>query len=857
MLHLEKWSDLPLRTKGLIVIAFPAAATVLIACASYILGARVATAEESVNRSLAVSREIERVKGSSAEAGSLWAAFVMTGDPSFEQPARDRLAAFDAAGERLSRLTSDSPLQNLRALQIISIEHARRESRLAAKARFPANTPRPEQAAAAWHGAESSHQELDTLAGAMENTEDGILKTRSRQVGRLRAQLRGITGVCGVLGVAGGLLISLLFAAGITHRVGALQANVAKLATGRPMAPLPGGRDEIGTLSAGVARAAELLRQKTAALENALHGIAQADASGRYLSFNRAFAELAGLSADSQPSSVTATVQPEDRAKVASALQLMRVNGRAETEARILNPGGTVDVEMTFLPVSQDPAAGYYVFLRDIRLHKETEAALRGAKDAAISSNRAKTEFLAKISHDIRTPLNSVLGAADLLSQTPLNPAQTEYVRMFQRNCRRLVALINDFLDFSRIEAGAVRVERVPFRIRETVEDALATFRETALEKHIELTRETAPEVPDWVWGDPARVQQVLVNLLSNALKFTTAGKVETLVLVESSPLGAHLRFQVRDTGPGIDPEDQARIFAPFEQLPNQSSHSLRGTGLGLTICRELVELMAGEIGVTSRQGEGSTFHFSLPLERAPAPAFVAGRVPAVSNQHPQSGQMLRILVAEDNEDNRLLLAHYLRGERLDVSFAASGQEAVDAVCPGGHFDLVLMDIDMPGLDGHGATRCIKDWEASSGSGPTPIVALSAHAMREAVRASLDSGCVAHVAKPVDQATLIDVIHRYARHTVKSEPLNAEIAALVPQYLASKTKQMEEVRACLAAKDFKPIQRFGHNLKGTGRGYGFPPVEAIGSELEKAAARADEVGIAEQLEALHHFLTTA
>jgi signal transduction histidine kinase len=283
-------------------------------------------------------------------------------------------------------------------------------------------------------------------------------------------------------------------------------------------------------------------------------------------------------------------------------------------------PGGRgADVGITLLSTAEDAASGadatFYVFLRDIWAGKRDDAVLLRAKEAAEASNRAKTEFLAKISHDIRTPLNAILGSADLLSQTPLNFEQSEYVSMFQRNCRRLIALINDFLDFSRIEAGAVRVERLPFNIREIVQDAVATFREPAARKALALAVKIDPATPGSALGDPLRIHQILVNLLSNAVKFTQAGSVgvSVKVLIESR-FGDKLRFEVSDSGPGIRLEDQDKIFAHFVQLPTPSNGQ-RGTGLGLTICRDLVELMQGEIGVVSQEGRGSTFYFNLPLE--------------------------------------------------------------------------------------------------------------------------------------------------------------------------------------------------------------------------------------------------
>jgi CheY-like chemotaxis protein/HPt (histidine-containing phosphotransfer) domain-containing protein/anti-sigma regulatory factor (Ser/Thr protein kinase) len=407
-------------------------------------------------------------------------------------------------------------------------------------------------------------------------------------------------------------------------------------------------------------------------------------------------------------------------------------------------------------------------------------------------------------------------------------------------------------------------VERVPLRIRETVDDAVKTFGEAASRKGVALGVEIDPAAPVWTLGDPLRIQQVLVNLLSNALKFTMTGRVDVKVKVARTTGAAEqLRFEVSDTGPGIRLEDQDRVFSQFVQLDNQldnQSEGQRGAGLGLTICRHLVELMGGEIGVVSREGSGSAFHFSLPLEAVePVPSDTGG-AEAPAPVHLADGESIRILLSEDTEDNRLLMEHYLRDEPVQLRIAVNGQEALDAIQEGEQFDLILMDINMPVMDGYTATRLIRAWQHAKGSS-TPIVALSADAMREAVSASLEAGCVAHVAKPVDRETLLKTIRRFAaRRAANPElgraiPVSDEVMALVPQYLASKEGQIEEARAALVSRDFGPIRRFGHNLKGTGRGYGFPPIEELGKEIERAAAQANASRIAEQLDALHRFVT--
>jgi CheY-like chemotaxis protein len=265
------------------------------------------------------------------------------------------------------------------------------------------------------------------------------------------------------------------------------------------------------------------------------------------------------------------------------------------------------------------------------------------------------------------------------------------------------------------------------------------------------------------------------------------------------------------------------------------------------------------------------------PVEAVDPVVAVDPGAPETATAQPPNRETIRVLLAEDTEDNRLLLEHYLRDEPVKLFVALNGQEALDAVQKGQRFDLILMDIDMPVMDGYTATKRIRAWQQAQGmskAAATPIVAVSADAMREAVRASLEAGCVAHVPKPIDRETLLNTIRHYAlapgvpsvpnSPSVPSSPsvslprtipISEQVKALVPQYLASKEKQIEEARAALDSRDFGPIRRFGHNLKGTGRGYGFPPIEEMGREIERAAAEGDPNRIGEQLDALHRFVS--
>ena len=854
---LRIWSDLSLRTKGLIVVAVPAAAAVGIACASYIVESRGAAADHAADQEMQIIETSRVLKSTETEASAHIRAYFITADDSFRAEVRRDAARFDNALESLANLVAHSPRQTQEVLRIGALHHARVDEISRAVARFRSASLSKEQLRASTDINETRRLDMVGFLDAMEAEERGLREASRQQAVRLRTQLRAVTLIFGLLGFVGGAVTSLLFAAGITRRIEKLHRNVARLTAGQPLDLLPEGRDEIGALGEGIAVAAEMLAHRAAALENALHGIAQADASGHYVSFNKAFGELLGLDGDSGPATIVESVHPEDWWRVAGALERMRLNGRAETEARMVRVGGgSVNAGVTLLPVPETRGSGCYIFLRDITRQKEVERALVRARNAALAASEMKLEFLAKISHDIRTPLNAILGAADLLSHTPLDAHQSEYVGLFQRNCRRLVTLINDFLDFSRIEAGMVKVENVPFRVRETADEAVAIFRDSAFRKGVRIYASVAPGVPEWELGDPARVQQILINLLSNALKFTDAGHVGLEVKTD----GGRLRFEVSDTGAGIRPEDRDRIFAAFTQLPNQNPGAGRGSGLGLTICKELLDLMGGEIGVISELGRGSTFYFSLPLQTAdqdPAGPNRAIEPPAL--QWPKGREPARILIAEDTDDNRLLLAAYLRDVPVEIRFAANGRQAVDAVRRGEDFDLILMDIDMPEMDGYQAAAAIRDWHRAHGAVAAPIVALSADAMREAVHASLEAGCVAHVAKPVDRNTLLGAILRHARSTARNRPMPAALpadeAALVSGYLATKPAQIQQARDCVAIGDFEPIRRFGHNLKGTGSGYGLPRIGEIGSAIEKAAVECDAGRIAGQLEALSQMVS--
>jgi signal transduction histidine kinase/ActR/RegA family two-component response regulator len=369
-------------------------------------------------------------------------------------------------------------------------------------------------------------------------------------------------------------------------------------------------------------------------------------------------------------------------------------------------------------------------------------AALLEAKDEALAASRVKSEFLANMSHEIRTPLNAILGMSSLLLETPVTAKQKEYLEIVQTSGDALLALITDILDFSKMESGMVEVERTPFRLASVIEQSLEIVGPLAARQGIALRYTIADWTPEALVGDPARTRQVLVNLLSNAVKFTLAGEVHIALssrTLEDGRIEAH--FAVADTGIGISQEDQGRLFVAFQQLDGSLTRTHGGTGLGLAISKRLTELMGGAIWVESTLGKGSTFHFTIVGEAAPAPRRPAtAGAASLARRHP-----LHILLAEDDPVNQqvtlALLAHL--GYRADL--AITGRDVLDAL-ESQSYDVILMDLQMPELDGLETTRRIRQLPAAR---QPRILALTAHAMAGDRERCLAAGMNGFLSKPL------------------------------------------------------------------------------------------------------------
>ncbi len=558
--------------------------------------------------------------------------------------------------------------------------------------------------------------------------------------------------------------------------------------------------------------------------------------SGRFDQVNPAMSAITGFSGEELLAMEWSDlVHPEFRSLVqvrnAARQQGETVPNRHQIKI-IARDGGERWVDLTAGSITLDGTPAIVGTVFDITLHKEAEALLTSAKHEADAANQAKSTFLATMSHEIRTPLHILLGAADLLHSSKLNPQQQRYSELISSSGKNLCALIDDLLDISRIEAGRMELHLAPFSLEGIVEQLGELFRAQAEGKGIMYTCKSLPGTPPVVIGDRQRILQVLINLVGNALKFTTTGEVSVTVGVRSWGT----EFTVSDTGPGIPVDKRTIIFQPFAQIAANQRGGLAGTGLGLAIVAGLVDAMGGKIELAERPGGGSVFTVTILLATS-----VCNDVPrevAVTYVLPP----LRILAVDDIQENLELLRLYLKSSSVELTEICSGREALNLLARDS-FDCFLMDIQMPEMNGYEIMAALRAREFREGLKRTPVIAISAGAFVTDCDRALKSGADSYLPRPFDQKELFSAIAGVTRRATKAfgEASPVELNHLLPKVRLRLTECINNLDIALEKGDFAGARSIGHAMKGVGMTYGFGEVARLAMDIE--AYSGDEIWV--------------
>ena len=581
-------------------------------------------------------------------------------------------------------------------------------------------------------------------------------------------------------------------------------------------------------------------------------GIFVTDSDGNYIYTNIQFQKITGQTAEqSFGSGWQRALADEDRERVAASWYAATRTAKPFEEVyRFLRPDGGIawaSVKAAAIN-STDTVSGWVGTVEDITARLKADAELVEAKQSAEAATHAKGQFLANMSHEIRTPLTAIIGFAEALrDERKHSPDELHSLDVIVSNGRHLLDIINGILDLSKIDAGALTIERTSFNLVEMIEEIRMMFTPRIAEKALSFSVKYEWPLPSHLITDPLRLKQVLINLLSNAIKFTDHGWIELVVRFDQAT--RHVSFTITDSGIGIAPEQIERLFKPFSQANESITRQFGGTGLGLTISSHLVRALGGEIEVTSEPGKGSTFAFCVTPDLDTSPRFIheiPGDEPVARKTTSEQPTLAgRVLFADDALDNRRLVDHLLRKAGINPVLVEDGQQAITAALAQ-NFDLILLDVQMPHVDGLTAARTLRQAGIR-----TPIVSLSAGAFTSDVLKAIEAGCSMHLAKPFTRESFFDMLKRFLQpeeesssntNIVVSTKLSddAEMNQLLLDFIDSVGPRVNDLVKVCADRDWAAIEARAHKLRGSAGLYGYAELSGVAERIETAAKQRTE-----------------
>lgn len=792
----HRWVDGGIRVKGLVVVALPLFALATTVGTYAVLSQQQRIARQAVSHTIAVQAQvgIVLIDVLNAEAGVR--GYLLTNNSQFLAPYYTARVATPAAIGRLEALLATSPIEDAMAQRVQSLVSARLNGldSVLQSASVHLDTPTTLQRLLS-----TSRVVMGDIQAQLSKISIGqaqLLSTREARAHQATQELNAAMIVAGLFGFGGGLVAAMLFSSGVVRRVRTVEQNARNLYDRRPLLDVR-GNDEIGRLAATLAQVGTLLSQREGELrrsqiflrtiiDNIPLTIFVKDLSkSRFILINKAVVDLVGLSQDELLNKNVFELFPPEQAQFFTQMDHQTMIGGVlvdiPEEAVTTVHHGTRILHTRKVPIRGDEVSPPLLLgiSEDITDAIETREELRRAKQEAERANQAKSEFLSAMSHEIRTPLNGMIGMTGLLLETSLTREQQDYAETARLSGESLLVIINDILNFSKIEAGRIELESIDFDLRAAIEETVDLAAVTAHSKGLELSTVIGSGLPQGVRGDPGRFRQILLNLLGNAIKFTELGEVIVKVspLVSSDDL-LHVRIEVTDTGIGITPSQRERLFESFTQADASTTRHYGGTGLGLAIAKGLAELLGGEIGCLSEPGQGSTFWFTVVV----ATAQLAMEVSYAAKEELAG---LHVLIVDDNTTNQDILADTLRTWGMFPACVGSGPEALEALHGAGRdnnaFDVAMLDYHMPDMDGLCLARAIR----AAGDLSVRLVLMTSSGMRGDAAAAKDAGIEVFLAKPVRQSSLFDCLA-----TLMNASTNEVHAPLITQHNATRTRNL-------------------------------------------------------------------